>query len=125
MMAVGWPGQWACSFTRDAANCLRVVAGQEATHLYLKPGEEIRTPLIAMLFWQGTDIVPAQNLWRRWYIAHNMPRVHGQTQQPIVQIQVDGSEQNIGYVNAFLQAGIKPDICWRDAGRGHHLVSEQ
>jgi alpha-galactosidase len=118
LMAVGWPGQWASSFTRDAASGLRVAAGQDATRLYLKPGEEIRTPLIAMLFWQGADIVPAQNLWRRWYIAHNMPRVHGRTQQPIAQIQVEGSEQSIGNVTAFLQAGIKPDICWRDAGAG-------
>ena len=38
-------------------NGLRVEAGQELTHLSLKPGEEIRTPLIAMLFWRGTDVV--------------------------------------------------------------------
>lgn len=38
------------------------MAGQQLVHLYLKPGEEIRTPLIALLFWQGTDVVRAQNL---------------------------------------------------------------
>jgi hypothetical protein len=27
-----------------------------------------------MLFWQGGDTVRAQNLWRRWMIAHNLPR---------------------------------------------------
>ena len=59
-----------------------------------------------------------QNLWRRWYIAHNMPRVHGRTQQPVTQIQVGGSEQDIGNIKAYLQAGIKPDLCWRDAGAG-------
>jgi alpha-galactosidase len=116
ILAVGWPGQWASRFERDDKTGLRVVAGQELTHLTLQPGEEIRTPLIALLFWQGTEIVPAQNLWRRWYIAHTMPRVHGQTQQPLAQIQVDGSEQAIAYVESFLQAGIIPDICWRDAG---------
>jgi alpha-galactosidase len=118
LMAVGWPGQWACQFTRDAAGGLRVVAGQETTHLVLKPGEEIRTPLIVLLFWQGADIVPAQNLWRRWFVEHNMPRVHGRTQPPILQIQVGGSERDIGYVETYLRAGITPDVCWRDAGAG-------
>lgn len=118
ILAVGWPGQWAASFSRDEGNGVRVVAGQERTRLYLKPGEEIRTPLIALLFWQGTDMVSAQNVWRRWYVAHNMPRVNGQPQPPVTQIQVDGCEQTIQYVGRFLQAGIRPDICWRDAGAG-------
>jgi alpha-galactosidase len=114
IIAVGWPGQWSSSFERDQANGLTAKAGQELTHLYLKPGEEIRTPLIAMLTWQGTDIVEAQNLWRRWHIAHNMPRLNGEVQSPLAQIQVDGADTN--YVQKFLDAGIKPDLCWRDAG---------
>jgi len=118
MLAVGWPGQWAASFTRDKKNGLRITAGQELTRMYLKPGEEIRTPLIALLFWKGTDPGQSQNLWRRWYIQHNMPRVAGRPQPPVAQIQVSGSDQDIEYVNRFLLAGIKPDICWRDAGAG-------
>ena len=114
MMAIGWPGQWASSFTRDAAGNLRIQAGQELTHLSLKPGEEIRTPLIAMLFWRGTDVVRAQNLWRRWYMAHVIPKVDGKPLEPVTQIQVDGSDTN--NVLGFLNAGIHPDICWRDAG---------
>jgi len=116
MLAVGWPGQWRASFGRDQANGLRVRAGQELTHLSLKSGEEIRTPLTAMLFWQGSDVVTAQNLWRRWYVAHNMPRVDGQTQPAVAQIQVGGGEKDIAYVQSFLDAGIHVDLCWRDAG---------
>ena len=119
ILAIGWPGQWRSLFERDAGSTVRMRAGQERTHLVLMPGEEIRTPLIAMLFWRGTDPVLAQNLWRRWYIAHNMPRVNGRTQQPIAQIQADGGEKAIDYVKSFLDAGIRPDICWRDAGAGN------
>jgi alpha-galactosidase len=114
ILAVGWPGQWRASFERDNTNGLRIKAGQELTHLFLKPGEEVRTPLIAMLAWRGKDVVASQNLWRRWYMAHNMPRENGRLQPPIAQIQVDGAD--IGYAETFLQAGIKPDLCWRDAG---------
>jgi len=116
ILAVGWPGQWASSFVRDAATGLTVRAGQQLTRLYLKPGEEIRTPLIALLFWQGTDVIEAQNLWRRWYRAHNLPRVGGKPQPAVSQIQVGGREKDIAYVQKFLDAGIHVDLCWRDAG---------
>lgn len=125
ILAVGWPGQWASSWMRDAGRGLRITAGQQRTHLILKPGEEIRTPLIAMLFWSGDDVVRAQNLWRRWFIAHNLARTGGQTQPPVSQMQVDGSPENIAYVKSFLDAGIKPDICWRDAGGAHTWYPNQ
>jgi alpha-galactosidase len=112
MLAVGWPAQWACTFARDAQKNLHIAAGQQLTHLVLKPKEEIRTPLIAMVFWRGTDVVQAQNLWRRWYLAHVIPHLEG---KPQLQIQVSGMESSIHNVDQFLKAGIHPDICWRDA----------
>ncbi len=116
ILAVGWPGQWQTTFTRDQANHLRVRAGQQLTHLVLKPGEEIRTPSITLLFWEGDDVVRAQNLWRSWYLAHVLPRIQGQPQSPITQIQTPGSMASWPGVQAYVDAGIKPDICWRDAG---------
>lgn len=116
ILAVGWPGQWEASFAADPARGVRVKAGQQLTRLVLKPGEEIRTPLIALLFWQGDDLIRSQNLWRSWYVAHTLPRIAGQPQPPVTQIQVDGSLASWPGVQAYLDAGIKPDICWRDAG---------
>jgi alpha-galactosidase len=77
IIALGWPGQWTGDFARDAAGNLHVVCGQELTHLRLHPGEEIRTPLVALQFWQGGDWLHAQVLWRRWMVAHNMPHPNG------------------------------------------------
>jgi len=119
ILAIGWPGQWEATFARDHERGLRVKAGQQLTRLVLKPGEEIRTPSITLLFWQGDDVVRAQNLWRSWYLAHVLPRIGGQPQPPTTQIQVDGSLANWPRVQAYLDAGIKPDICWRDAGGGN------
>ena len=68
IIALGWPGQWAAQFTRDEGNGLQIRAGQELTHFKLLPGEEVRSPLVAMLFWKG-DWIGAQNLWRRWMVA--------------------------------------------------------
>ena len=119
IIAVGWPGQWEASFTRYHDRGVQINAGQQLTHLYLKPGEEIRTPLIALLFWQGTDVIRAQNLWRSWYLVHNLPRIVGKPQPPASSIQVEGSLASLPKVEAYLEAGIKPDVCWRDAGGQH------
>jgi alpha-galactosidase len=122
MFAIGWPGQWACSFARDDRTGLRIIAGQQGTHLLLKAGEEIRTPLIATFFWQGADTVRAQNLWRRWMMAHNVPRVNGQPPAPLLQMQCyrtfeKGGEKDLfDTVEEFNRAGIAVDLCWRDAG---------
>lgn len=116
ILAIGWPGQWEAQYDSLDELTIQVIAGQQRTHLYLKPGEQIRTPSITLLMWQGADLDRSYNLWRRWYMAHVLPRIKGVPQGPISQIQVEGSEANIADVKAVLAAGIKPDICWRDAG---------
>ncbi|HVN05069.1 MAG TPA: alpha-galactosidase [Bryobacteraceae bacterium] len=124
IMALGWPGQWAARFTRDAEISLRVRAGQELTHLRLMPGEEIRTPLVALMFWNG-DWIGAQNVWRRWMIADNLPRPGGHLPRPqlaggsgrhTIEMQ-DANEQNqIEFLRRDLDAGIPLDYWWMDAG---------
>jgi alpha-galactosidase len=116
ILAVGWPGQWEASFARNHVRGLRVKAGQQLTRLVLKPGEEIRTPSITLLFWEGEDVVRAQNHWRSWYLAHVLPRIGGLPQPPTKAVWVDGTLASWSSVQAYLDAGIKPDICWRDAG---------
>jgi alpha-galactosidase len=125
-LAIGWPGQWASSFERDADKGLHIVAGQELTHLSLKPGEEIRTPLIALLFWHGSDVVAAQNLWRRWMIAHNLPRTADGNLPPTQIVacsshqfkemtQANEDNQKL-FVDRYLKEGMKLDYWWMDAG---------
>ncbi len=116
ILAVGWPGQWAASFTRDNQDGLVIKAGQQQTNLYLKPGEEIRTPSTTFLFWKGEDVIDSQNLWRRFYLAHILPVIEGLPQQPVMQIQVGAATADTAYVGAFLKAGITPNVAWRDAG---------
>ncbi|HEY5912613.1 MAG TPA: alpha-galactosidase [Verrucomicrobiae bacterium] len=124
IIVVGWPGQWAAEFTRDQATGLRVTAGQEKTHLKLHPGEEIRTPLMALQFWRG-DWIRAQNIWRRWMLAHNLPRPGGKL--PPVQMAACSSHQFGEMINAnsasqklfvdrYLEEKLPLDYWWMDAG---------
>jgi len=126
LLAVGWPGQWASSFTTDDGRKLRIIAGQELTHLSLKPGEQIRTPLIAILFWKGDDTVRAQNLWRRWMWAHNVPRTgDGKLPPPILfgctsgqfNEMINANEDNQKYfIDRYVEEKIGLNFWWMDAG---------
>jgi alpha-galactosidase len=124
ILAVGWPGQWSAQFIRDQANRLRVTAGQEKVRMRLRPGEEVRTPLMALQFWQG-DWIRAQNIWRRWMLAHNLPRPGGRL--PPVQvaacsshqfgemIHADSASQKL-FIDRYLQEKLPLDYWWMDAG---------
>jgi len=119
IFAVGWPGQWASWFTRDEMDGLRIRAGQEGTHLKLRPGEEIRTPLTALLFWKG-DRIRSQNTWRRWMIAHNLPRPGGKIVATHYASTYGGDRPSAGVelaqIDGWIREGIKLDYWILDAG---------
>ncbi len=73
--AVGWTGQWAASYQRDAAGPTRLRAGMEHVYLRLHPGEAIRSPRILLMSWQG-DLLAAHNRFRRLMLFHYVPKEH-------------------------------------------------
>lgn len=120
VIALGWPGQWAAHFVREGDSQVRVVAGQELTHFKLHPGEEVRAPLVAVQLWAGGDWIRAQNLWRRWMIAHNLPRPGGQA-VPVHYGACFGNlqpraEEELAVIAGFVREGIRLDYWFLDAG---------
>ena len=124
IIAVGWPGQWAAEFARDGGKELHIRAGQELTHFKLLPGEEVRTPLIVLQFWNG-DWVRAQNVWRRWMMAHSMPKPGGGLPRPMTEgcssrayeeMIKANTETQIMFIDRYLEERIKIDYWWMDAG---------
>jgi alpha-galactosidase len=124
IVAVGWPGQWAAEFARDDARGLRLRAGQELTHFKLLPGEEVRSPLIVMQFWRG-DWIRAQNIWRRWMMAHSMPKPGGKLPPPQLvasssrqyEEMIKANETNqFLFIDRYTEEGVKLDYWWMDAG---------
>ena len=122
-LAIGWPAQWAATFAAVSGG-VHVRAGQEKTHLRLLPGESIRTPRMTVLFWTG-DASRAANLWRRWYLAHVLPRPDGQPMRPLLacactdegeEFTAATEENQLRYIEMFKQRGIRPDVWWIDAG---------
>ncbi|HPO12579.1 MAG TPA: alpha-galactosidase [Candidatus Hydrogenedentes bacterium] len=121
---VGWPGQWAMDFVRDEGKGLHLQAGQELTHFKLLPGEEVRSPLIVLQFWKG-DWVRAQNVWRRWMMAHSMPKPGGELPKPQLlgcssrayeEMIKTNTEKQIMFIDRYLEEKIGIDYWWMDAG---------
>lgn len=122
-LAVGWPAQWAARF-EGLADGVHVQAGQETTHLWLAPGESIRTPRMTVLAWTG-DAARAVNLWRRWYLAHILPRPDGRPLRPLLagcgtdegeEFTAATTENQFRYMDKFARQGIDLDVWWIDAG---------
>lgn len=124
IVAIGWTGQWAATFWHRADQGLQVTAGQELTRLYLEPGEEIRTPLIVLMSWQGNDVVRSQNIWRRWMLAHNLPHYGGKPLRPLLTFCDYGfygwakntEEGEKLFIDELTRQGVQLDYWWVDAG---------
>jgi alpha-galactosidase len=129
--AVGWSGRWEAMVGRKGADprSLELTAGMAATHFKLRPGEEVRTPSMALLFWKGADRMSGHNLFRRFVLAHHMPQANGKPVPlpiahgvgfggpfPCNEYVCATESYAIGMIERLHQFGIEPDACWIDAG---------
>jgi alpha-galactosidase len=91
--------------------------------LKLLPGEEIRTPLVVHLFYEG-EWLRGQNLWRGWMLAHNAPRPGGKQITPIsagcygnsYPGIITNAADELNFLTRYVEEKIVPDFWWQDAG---------
>lgn len=74
--AIAWTGGWKLNVARHSDGDVLLQAGMQKTHLKLLPGEEIRSPGIMLLFWQG-DRQHGHNVLRQFLLNHHTPRPDG------------------------------------------------
>jgi alpha-galactosidase len=116
VLGIGWTGEWAARFTREGES-LRVEAGMDRTRFRLRPGEEIRSPLVALVFWEG-DPLRGHNLLRSFILEHHTPRVGGAPLSIPVLSPSWGStpfeihEKNI---RSIITRDLPVDVYWVDA----------
>ncbi len=129
MAAIGWSGGWKALLRRTAEGAVTLQAGMTETRFRLHPGEEVRTPSVALLFWKGADRLDGHNLFRRWILARHSPKPGG---KPLVLPLASGvgfggplpcneymcatESHALAMVERLGQFGIVPDACWIDAG---------
>src|SRR5713226_2086121 len=116
--ALGWPGKWTINFSRSTEAAIALSAGMQTTHLSLHPGEEIRTPQVLLLPWEGDDI-DAHNALRRHILKYHTPRYDGKpVVLPVSHLGWGGmktstslrlldqvTKENLGFENFWMDAG--------------------
>jgi alpha-galactosidase len=126
MVGIGWSGQWAVELHRQKSASCQVRAGMEGTHLKLHAGQEIRTPRILLLFWQGEDRMRGHNLFRRFILEHHTVRREG---RPVVgplacnggpamfqESNLASAHNQIALAERYRQFGLDTEYWWIDAG---------
>ena len=132
LIAVGWAGQWEASFKKDGSGedtVTTFVNGQQTFHAYLNPGETARTPITAIVQYNGRDTDRAVNLWRRYMIDCNMPTVSteestekvspmilGTTHEYFNEMTGTNEKEQLEALQHFIDSGADMDIWWMDAG---------
>jgi alpha-galactosidase len=116
--ALGWPGKWSINFSRSTEVAIAVSAGMDSTHISLHPGEEIRTPEVLLLPWEGDD-ADAHNVLRRHILKYHTPQYDGKpVVLPVSHLGWGGmktstslklidqiAKENIGFENFWMDAG--------------------
>lgn len=132
LMAIGWSGQWQCIFDNTAdADKTNIKVKQQTFRSTLKAGEEVRTPLVAMVFYDGCDLDRAANLWRHWFIDCSMhrvvdektgelslmaPGVSGGTSVQFNEMTQATDRNQIEAIRQYIENGIDISYWWMDAG---------
>jgi alpha-galactosidase len=117
VLAVGWSGKWAAKFESTQPGVVRVRAGMAQTSLVLHPGEEIRTPRMLALFYQG-DQWRGQNLLRQFLLAHHRPQRNGRPMIPPITCGNWGgtrAEVHLDNIRRFIEERLPIEYYWIDA----------
>ena len=65
VLALGWTGQWYASLAQRFGS-VAIKAKQEEFNAYLLPGEEVRSPLVSLTFYDGDNPLKGFNTFRDW-----------------------------------------------------------
>jgi len=118
---LGWSGSWKARFDCDlTTDEVRMQAGMDGVELYLKPGEEISSPSICLLFWNRVEVIDSHNLFRRFMRNVCIPKWEGK--EPLV-LAVFGNNHGLEKVSEENQieiiskiSGCGVNTYWIDAG---------
>ena len=130
VVAVGWTGKWFADVVQKDEKSVSLKSGMENIHLSLHPKEEIRTPKICLLFWNGDDRMIGHNQFRRFILAHHTRKIDGRNPElPLsVAFELDGAPfpctvhtclteaSALAHIKRYQQFKLTPELFWIDAG---------
>ncbi|MCX6226600.1 MAG: alpha-galactosidase [Bacteroidia bacterium] len=129
MMAVGWTGKWYADVRQSDEKTVFLKSGMKKMRIKLNPKEEIRTPKICLLFWEGADRMIGHNQFRQFVLAHHTRKINGNHQElpfstflaregppPCNEHTCATESFAVAMINRHKQFNIVPEVFWLDAG---------
>ena len=120
VVGIGWTGQWNSTFSNENGETI-ITAKQENFNAYLLPGEEIRSPLVSVSFYETDNALKGFNMFREWIMDCVYPE--NVTQNSYTVMEVAGpmstrtSDEIIEVLNGLDKEVFKhTDAFWMDAG---------
>lgn len=120
VLGIGWTGQWGVTLAESKGET-DITVKQENFNAYLLPGEEVRSPLVSLSFYDNANPLKGFNLFRSWIMDCVYPEnvtqnhytvmevagpMHTRTSDEIIEILDGISDSVYDEIDAF----------WMDAG---------
>ena len=121
ILGIGWTGQWVAGISAKKGET-NITAKQENFNAYLLPGEEIRSPLVSISFYNDENPLKGFNLFRGWVMDSVYPENVTQNSYTVMEVAGPTSTRTSDEIINILDNEIADyiydeiDAFWMDAG---------
>lgn len=121
VLGIGWTGQWAADFKEQKGETA-VTVKQEHFNAYLLPGEEVRSPLVSVSFYDNENPLKGFNLFRKWIMdsvyPENVTKNHYTVMEVAGPVSTRTSDEIIDILDNQVDESVynEIDCFWMDAG---------
>ncbi|MBQ7962045.1 MAG: alpha-galactosidase [Clostridia bacterium] len=120
VFGIGWTGQWDAEFSQKDGNTA-VTVRQQNFNAYLLPGEEVRSPLVSLTFYDNDNALKGFNQFRQWITDCVYPDNVTKNQYLVMEVAGPMSTRTSDEIIEILD-GLEDDVFehtdafWMDAG---------
>ena len=121
ILGIGWTGQWTSAISAKKGET-NITVKQENFNAYLLPGEEVRSPLVSISFYNDENPLKGFNLFRNWIMDSVYPESVKQNSYTVMEVAGPASTRTSDEIINILDNEIADyiydeiDAFWMDAG---------
>ena len=121
ILGIGWTGQWASGISGSKGET-NITVKQENFNAYLLPGEEVRSPLVSISFYDNDNALKGFNLFRNWVMDSVYPENVKKNYYTVMEVAGPTSTRTSDEIINILDNEIADsvyeeiDAFWMDAG---------
>lgn len=120
ILGIGWTGQWAATLSETKGET-DITVKQEYFEAYLLPGEEVRSPLVSLSFYENDNPLKGFNLFRKWVMDSVYPENVTRNSYTVMEVAGPMSTRTSDEIIEILDSidesiYNQTDAFWMDAG---------